>query len=175
MMARASIVAVVFACGCTKQMSAQVTQPPLVMSAGLVARTSLPLEIVTRDMEYGPVRTRNSAYFVVVSRDRFRFHVVLQHKWDDVADLRTWNAYVLDARGHRLDVESLTARVRPIDSFLIGGTLYRFRQPIYDGAGTFSVYAPDLVDADGSITLVLSRPGFEYRFHWITTDIDPEG
>jgi len=167
-------VAVVLACGCTKHMSAHVTEPPLLMSAGLVARTSLPLEIVTRDMEYGPVQTRNGAYFVVVSRDRFRFHVVLQHKWDDFADLRTWNAYVVDAHGHRLEVESVTSRVRAVDAFFIKGALYRFRQPLYDGAGTFSVYAHDLVDADESITLVLSRPGFEYRFHWITTDVDPE-
>ncbi|HEV7554121.1 MAG TPA: hypothetical protein VGO00_01635 [Kofleriaceae bacterium] len=172
---RAWIVAIVFACGCTKHMSAHVTQPPLLMSAGLVARTSLPLEIVMRDMEYGPVRTRNSAYFVVVSRDRLRFHIALQHKWDDVADLRTWNAYVVDGRGRRLEVDSVSARVRPIDRFFVRGALYRTRQPIYDGAGTLSVYEHDLIDADGSITLVLSRPGFEYRFHWITTDVDPEG
>jgi hypothetical protein len=170
---RAWIVAVIFACGCTKHLSAQVTEPPLLMSAGVAARTSLPLEIVMRDMEYGPVRTRNAAYFVVVSRDRIRFHVVLQHKLDDFADLRTWNAHVEDAHGHRLEVEDVTAHIRPVDAFLVGNTLYRTRAPIYDGAGTFSVYAHDLVDDDESITLVLSRPGFEYRFHWITTDIDP--
>lgn len=154
-------------------MSAHVTEPPLLMSAGVAARTSLPLEIVTRDMEYGPVRIRNSAYFVVVSRDRLRFHIGLQHKWDDVADLRTWNCYVVDAHGHRLEVEDLTASVRAVDAFFVRGAVYRSRQPIYDGAGTFSVYAHDIVDDDESITLVLSRPGYEYRFHWITTDVDP--
>ena len=166
--------AVVLACGCTKQVNLKVVEPPLLMSAGVQARTSLPLEYVSRDMEYGPLRTRSSAYFVVVSRDRIRFHIRLQHKWDSIADLRTWEAYVVDGNGHRLEVDSVTASVRPVDMFMVKGALYRSRQPIYDGRGTLSVYAHDLVDADGSITLVLSRPGFVYRFHWITTDIDPE-
>ena len=67
---RTIMIACVVAAGCTPRWTAQVTQPPLVLAANVEARTSLPLEIVLRDMEMGTYRVRNSAYYVVVSRDR---------------------------------------------------------------------------------------------------------
>ena len=32
----------------------------------------------------------NQASFTIVSRDRLRFHVQIDHKWQEWADLKTW-------------------------------------------------------------------------------------
>jgi hypothetical protein len=85
------------ACGCTKRWTAQITQPQLVLAANLEARTSMPLVIVLRDMDTGSYRIRNTAYYVVVSRDRMRFHITLHYKWDEIANLKSWSVYVEDA------------------------------------------------------------------------------
>jgi hypothetical protein len=35
-----------------------------------------------------------------VSRDRLRFHVQVDHKWEDWADLTTWDVHLEDDQGH---------------------------------------------------------------------------
>ena len=35
----------------------------------------------------------------MVSRDRLRFHVQIEHKWQEYANVNTWNAYLIDDRG----------------------------------------------------------------------------
>ena len=37
----------------------------------------------------------------MVSRDRLRFHVQLEHKWIEWADLSSWEVYLVDDRGQR--------------------------------------------------------------------------
>ena len=44
---------------------------------------------------------RNVATFALISRDRIRFHVQLEHKWPSWADVRTWDVYLVDDDGHR--------------------------------------------------------------------------
>jgi hypothetical protein len=42
----------------------------------------------------------NQASFTVVSRDRLRFHVQIDHKWEEWADLTTWDVHLEDDAGH---------------------------------------------------------------------------
>jgi hypothetical protein len=153
-------IAVAIACGagaCRSYWAAEAVQPPLVLEADKRARTSTPLTIVRREMEMRHRRLANTAYYVVVSRDRFRFHVTLRHKWEAMSDLRTWDAWVEDARGVRHDLEEIAQRRVQVG---FG------RVPIYRSVADFTVYARDLFDAADRVTLVLRRPGYEYRYVW---------
>jgi hypothetical protein len=43
----------------------------------------------------------NTASFTMVSRDRLRFHVQVDHKWEEWADLNTWEVYLVDDSGRK--------------------------------------------------------------------------
>lgn len=166
------MVALILAAGCSKQLTTQVVQPPLVFGAGAASRTSMPLSIVVRDMESGRLPFQNSAYYVAVSRDRLRFHVTLHHKWDDFADLKQWHAYVEDANGKRHYPEDVSTHVNRITTVYIRGVVYRMNVLMFRGTADLSIYDRDLLAAGGRLTLVLSRPGMEYRYRWITSEVD---
>ena len=50
---------------------------------------------------------QNAASFTIVSRDRLRFHVQIDHKWEEYANLRTWKAELVDDRGRHWTPEAL--------------------------------------------------------------------
>jgi hypothetical protein len=160
---------VAIACGavaCRSHWTAETTQPVIPLQADKNARTSWPLTIVMRDMEMRHIRLANTVYYVVVSRDRLRFHLTLQHKWESMSDVRTWDAWVEDGRGVRHPLEDVSQHSvqRSIqDRF---GAL-----AIYYGVNDFTIYARDLYESGHQLTLVLRRPGYEYRYVW---HIDPE-
>jgi hypothetical protein len=143
--------------GCRSRWRAEVVQPPLVLEADKRARTSVPLTIMRREMEMRWRRLANTAYYVVVSRDRLRFHVTLRHKWESMSDLRTWDTWVEDGRGVRHLVEEVAQR-----SVQVGFG----RVPVYRSIVDFTVYGRDLYEALDRVTLVLRRPGYEYRYVW---------
>lgn len=88
-------------------------------------RSSEKLTIITGDMELeapespqpkrgdaAPVHNRrypliNQASFTIVSRDRLRFHVQIDHKWEEWADLKTWDVRLEDDGGHVWNPESV--------------------------------------------------------------------
>jgi len=49
----------------------------------------------------------NQASFTLVSRDRLRFHVQIDHTWDEYADLTTWEVKLEDDQGHTWNPESV--------------------------------------------------------------------
>jgi hypothetical protein len=148
--------------GCKSHWTAEVTQPALTLQADKATRTSIPLTIMMRDMELRHARLANTAYYVVVSRDRLRFHVTLRHKWESMSDLRTWETWVEDAAGVRHPVEEIHQRVMQLG----------FVVPIYRSVGDFTAYGRDL-SASERVTLVLRRPGYEYRYVW-RSESDPD-
>lgn len=156
------------ACACTKRWSAEGVQPRLILAGDQDARTSVPLTIAMRDMDTGRYVLRNTAYYVFVSRDRLRFHVTLHHKWDDIADLETWSAYVEDETGRRLYPEEMSVSVRPVTTWRRGPYTYVLHRPMYRGTADFTIYERDLFEAGGRMTLVLERPGLVYRYRWIS-------
>jgi hypothetical protein len=65
-----------------------------------IAHRSEKVIIDVRDMDFPrSFKLRQSAYFAVVSRERLRFHVMLVHKWKEVADPTTWTARLEDDQG----------------------------------------------------------------------------
>jgi hypothetical protein len=49
----------------------------------------------------------NRAQFTMVSRDRLRFHVQIDHKWEEYADLGTWQVELIDDKGHHYYPETM--------------------------------------------------------------------
>jgi hypothetical protein len=152
------------ATACRSHWTAEITQPALLLYADKPARTSWPLTIVLHDMELRYARLANTAYYVVVSRDRFRFHLTLRHKWEAMSDIRTWNAWVEDDSGAHHNLEEIDQKTTQLG---FG------RVSIYRGDVAFTVYGRNLFAAGQRVTLVLRRPGYEYRYVW-NSEADPE-
>lgn len=110
--------------GCSRTFRAEAVQPnPMAMPTETL-RSSEKVTIVTGDMELeapdapeaakSATITRNHRYplinqasFTVVSRDRMRFHVQIDHKWEEWADVTTWNVHLEDDQGHIWNPESV--------------------------------------------------------------------
>ena len=109
-----------FGGGCTRTFAKEAVQPNPLVHPTETLRTSEKITIVTGDMdleapapaEWNPNSINaslihnhmyplfNQASFTVVSRDRLKFHVQVDHKWQEYADLRTWTARLTDDQGH---------------------------------------------------------------------------
>lgn len=120
MVVRAGILMVVASVGlggCARTFRAEAVQPNPMANPSGTLRISEKVTIITGDMELeapdAPEPTQeatitrnhryplvNQASFTVVSRDRLRFHVQIDHKWEDWADLTTWRVHLEDDRGH---------------------------------------------------------------------------
>jgi hypothetical protein len=109
---------------CARTWTGQATQPNPAASATETLRTSERITIKVGDMDLeepdqaeGPgdahyarmhhYYLQNAASFTMVSRDRLRFHVQIDHKWDEYADLNTWKADLVDDRGRHWLPESI--------------------------------------------------------------------
>jgi hypothetical protein len=128
------VMAVLAVSGCTTTFHGTAVQPNPVAHPTETLRTSERITIVTGDMELNkPVSNGcnastdcnattyhnehfpliNQASFTLVSRDRLRFHVQIDHKWEEYADLKSWDVDLIDDQGHRWIPESVEhARVR---------------------------------------------------------------
>jgi hypothetical protein len=184
-------VSLAWASGCNSTWRASSVQPQLTLGHGDLARTSLTNEILMRDMEISRrVFLANSVYFVVVSKDRLRFHVRLVHKWKSIADPSRWRVWLEDETGKRfypeaIDHPSVTRATRveiiPHDyyilAFKVGGlekrnsypllTTGNKNVPVWRGDGDYTFYQRDIYKATNKqITLVMSRLGYTYRYSW---------
>src|SRR5262245_57029980 len=109
---------------CSPIFRGAVTQPNPVAEPTETLRTSEVVDVVTGDMdlqvpappiEGAPaslmhmhrVPLHNVARFTVVSRDRLRFHVQVEHTWQEWADRNNWTAYLEDDQRHRWLPEGL--------------------------------------------------------------------
>jgi hypothetical protein len=119
--------AVLAMAGCTTTFAKEATQPNPIAHPTETLRTSEKITIVTGDMdleqpeEAGYSRSSmtasqahnhrypllNEASFTMVSRDRLRFHVQVDHKWEDYADLKTWDVELIDDQGRHWIPESV--------------------------------------------------------------------
>ncbi|HTJ47767.1 MAG TPA: hypothetical protein VL463_36975 [Kofleriaceae bacterium] len=205
------LVAVVAATGCAPVFKGEVTQPNPVAEPTETLRTSEQIDVVTGDMELNVPRPpidgapaslmhldkfklHNVASFMVVSRDRLRFHVQLEHKWQEWADLNNWTAYLEDDRGHRYQPEGLDHATTQIvtqmwdfevrsanhnqfgDITSVNDDGYKNRQPlgsisIFRGHGDFVFYQRDLLRPDCRwLRLVIQHPGESFEFRWDFAD-----
>jgi len=111
--------------GCTRTFRAEAVQPNPMATPTETLRNSEKITIVTGDMELeapdnpepkrgdaAPTHNHrypliNQASFTIVSRDRLRFHVQIDHKWEEWADLNTWDVRLEDDQGHRWNPEAV--------------------------------------------------------------------
>jgi hypothetical protein len=121
--------------GCTRTFKGEATQPNPLANPTETLRHSEKITILTGDMELTkppdfneqdytttmlgaesqrakPARHNkypllNQASFTIVSRDRLRFHVQVDHKWQEWADLSTWNVELIDDKGRRWKPEAI--------------------------------------------------------------------
>ena len=130
-MRRVCLLAIVLV-ACTRTFHGEAVQPNPVAQPLDTLRTSERITIVTGDVDLYAPRAVNSRYeaapivngrwplvnqasFTVVSRDRLRFHVQIDHKWEEWADLMKWHVDLVDDRGRHWVPESVDhARVHMI-------------------------------------------------------------
>ena len=110
---RLLLVFVVLAGGCSRTFKGVAVQPNPLVNQRETLRESEKITIVRGDMELEepdeahPAQRAsvlhnhryplfNEAMFTLVSRDRLRFHVQVDHKWEEYADLKTWQVYLVD-------------------------------------------------------------------------------
>jgi len=208
---RIAVVVLTFAsaAGCHRAFHTSVVQPNPLSQPLETLRESERLTIVTGDMElsmpsvtgasssYGGTIAgqrryplQNAASFTVVSRDRLRFHVQIEHKWQEYAKLTNWNAYLIDDHGRVYvpqEVDFLSARHvvfmwdyetrsavrnRFGDVVSVNDDGYRNRQPLgslslFRGRGDFVFYSRDIFTPDvQALTLVLEKSGVSFEFTW---------
>lgn len=201
------VVGVAMVAGCARTFKASATQPnPLAVPAETL-RSSEKITIVRGDMELEepdeahPAQRAsvlhnhryplfNEAMFTLVSRDRLRFHVQVDHKWEEYADLKTWQVYLVDDKGHKWlpeavehastriitrmwDREVRTARRNQYgDIVAINEDGWKSRQTlgtlsVYRGRADFVFYQRDLFTQNvRSLKLVVKRPGEAFEFTW---------
>lgn len=210
----ALVVGAVGATGCTRTFRGSVVQPNPLAQPTETLRESETVTIVTGDMELNrpkePERAqrvsvlnhekyplKNIASFTVVSRDRLRFHLQLEHKWQEWADPRSWDVYLIDDRGRKWIPESIEhARTRHIvqmwdqeirsvrrnmygDIVAINEDGWRRRVPlgslsVFRGKADFVFYQRDIFDENVKwVKLVVRRPGVGFEFRWNFDDSVP--
>ena len=193
--------------GCTRTFKATVIQPNPLVNQNETLRDSEKITIVRGDMDLdqpdpamgtgnaSPTRMHrypllNVAQFTMVSRDRLRFHVQVDHKWQEYADLSTWQVYLTDDTGRKWipeavehantkiitrmwDREQRTARRNQYgDIVAINDDGWKSRQTlgslsVYRGRADFVFYQRDLFTHNvRSLKLVVKRPGEAFEFTW---------
>jgi hypothetical protein len=210
----AAILGLAAAGGCGRTFSSSVTQPNPLARPLETLRESEAIIIVTGDMELNVPRQddqaaggtiwvnkryplTNRAHFTVVSRDRLRFHVQIEHKWQEWADVSTWRATLVDNEGHRYrpddvdmvddrhitqmwDYESRSVAMNDFgDIVRVNNDGYKRRQPLatfsmFRGRGDFVFHHRNIMRSSvKSLTLHIERSGTAFEFTWHFADQVP--
>lgn len=203
------VVAVVVAAlaGCHRTFKGVAVQPNPLVDQNETLRESEKITIVRGDMELeepdAPQPTQrvsvlsnhkyplfNAAQFTLVSRDRLRFHVQIDHKWEEWADLNTWEVFLVDDKNRiwypeaiehaktriitkMWDRELRTARRNQYgDIVAINDDGWKSRQTlgslsVFRGKADFVFYQRDLFNVNvRSLKLVVKRSGEAFEFMW---------
>ena len=201
------LVVLALATGCSRTFKGVAVQPNPLANQHETLRQSEKITIVRGDMELlepDPANSGqrvsvlhnhkypllNEAMFTMVSRDRLRFHVQVDHKWQEYADLGTWEVFLVDDKGRRWipeavekshtriitrmwDREVRTARRNQYgDIVAINDDGWKSRQTlgslsVYRGRADFVFYQRDLFSQNvRSLKLVVKRPGEAFEFTW---------
>jgi len=203
----ALVLGLVTVAGCSRTFSGEAVQPNPLARPNETLRSSERITIVRGDMELDapdPAAASqrasvlhnhkypllNQASFTIVSRDRLRFHVQIDHKWQEWADLNSWTVSLEDDRGRKWIPESIEhARTKMIttmwdrelqtaqrnkfgDIVALNDDGWKRRQTlgslsVFRGKADFVFYQRDLFHADvRKLRLVVRRPGEAFEFVW---------
>ncbi len=201
--------------GCHKRFSGAVTQPNPLKAPVDTLRISEKVTIVTGDMELkiprnqdgfaltqsGRYPLKNVANFTVVSRDRLRFHVQLEHKWPEYAEVTNWKAVLIDDQGRMYRPETVEKRLHKhvvrmwdfeqrsvrrshgtrgkIVAINDDGHLRRQHMgnlSVFRGKADFVFYHHDIFTPRiKSMTLLVGRSGLSFSFTWRFADKQQPG
>lgn len=178
----------------------KVVQPKLVLGGTDVQRTSWPVAIKLGDMDLPRFCKKrilsnavsltiscwdmdllNTAYFVIVSKDRMRFHVTLHHKWESMTDPTRWRVWIEDDQGHRYNPEGVDSRrVKPVTQmWSTRGTDHNtplYSLTVWRGDGDYVFHQRDLFRRDmRSMTLTMHRPGYTFKYTWSFVEHKDDG
>jgi hypothetical protein len=203
--------------GCSRTFQSSVTQPNPLSQPLETLRESEELVIVLGDMELNVPREgsnlpaegsiaggsvmadqryplMNTARFTVVSRDRLRFHIRLEHKWQEWTELDGWDAWLEDDQGHKYDPQEIDQRSdRHIvkmwdyeqrsavrndfgDIVRVNNDGYKRRQTlgslsVFRGQGDLVFFHRNIFNPKvKSLTLHLGRQGTNFEFKWRFAD-----
>src|SRR5687767_2504389 len=94
--------------GCSRTLQATAHQPNPLKYPKDTLRESAKLFIYVGHQDMDSIKTimANSARFVVVSKDRLRFHITIEHKWEEWADVNSWQVWLEDETGKRYHPEA---------------------------------------------------------------------
>ncbi len=203
----ALIIGLVAMAGCSRTFHGTAIQPNPLAKPNETLRQSEKITIVRGDMELEapdqPSPTQrasvmhnhrypllNAASFTIVSRDRLRFHVQIDHKWQEWADLNSWEVTLTDDQGRRWEPESIehaktkimttmwdreiqtAQRNRFGDIVALNDDGWRNRQSlgslsVFRGNADFVFYQRDLFSRNVRwIKLLVSRSGEAFEFTW---------
>lgn len=206
-----AILVVTSVAGCARTFRGEATQPNPLAHPTETLRHSEKITIVTGDMELTQVHPPetgqrvglvnrvggsskyplvNQASFTVVSRDRLRFHVQVDHKWQEWADLTSWDVELIDDKGQHWAPESVehartkimttmwdrevrtAQRNRFGDVIAINDDGWKNRQTlgtlsVFRGKADFVFYSRNLFNPDVRLLkLIVRRPGETFQFTW---------
>jgi hypothetical protein len=123
---------------------------------------------------------RSAARFVVVSKDRLRFHVSVTMRDEREATIGGWRAWLEDESGRRYEPETvegpqLDLLVLPWSLYPVGIPWQRKREvpgwDAYQGRADFLFSSPNLMgDNRRMLTFVLQRENVQMRFVWRFND-----
>jgi hypothetical protein len=146
--------------GCSRTLAVATSQPNPILYPADTLRQSARLTIDVRDVDLPRgFMLRQSAYFAVVSRDRVRFHVSLVHKWEEVADIRTWHARLVDDRGNvyypegreTREADHLTRFWNEERGLALGGRTAQMAPPSLTGPGNVATDGQYIMGTDGKM------------------------
>jgi hypothetical protein len=207
MLRRRLILAALLVAGCSRTFHGTAVQPNPVTHPTETLRNSEKIRIITGDMELEepdrpaptqratPVHNHhyplvNEASFTMVSRDRLRFHVQIDHKWQEWADLTTWEVELQDDQGHHWVPESVEhARTKIItrmwdreqrtavrnqygDIVALNDDGWKRRQTlgslsVFRGNADFVFYQRDIFSSNVRwLKLTVKRSGEAFEFLW---------
>jgi hypothetical protein len=203
----ALILAVVASTGCSRTFHGTAIQPNPLSKPTETLRNSEKITIIRGDMELeapdeaSPSQRAsvahnhryplfNQASFTVVSRDRLRFHVQIDHKWQEWADLTSWEVSLTDDQGRHWEPESVehartkimttmwdrevqtAQRNRFGDIVALNDDGWKNRQSlgslsVFRGKADFVFYQRDLFTANvRQLKLLVKRSGEAFEFTW---------
>jgi len=203
----ALMLAMVAAAGCSRTFHGTAIQPNPLSKPLETLRNSEKITIIRGDMELeapdeaAPSQRAsvmhnhryplfNQASFTVVSRDRLRFHVQIDHKWQEWADLNSWEVSLTDDQGRHWEPESIehartkimttmwdrevqsAQRNRFGDIVALNDDGWKNRQSlgslsVFRGKADFVFYQRDLFTANvRQLKLLVKRSGEAFEFTW---------
>lgn len=203
----ALVLGVLAAVGCSRTFQGKAIQPNPLAKPTETLRNSEKITIIRGDMELeapdeaAPTQRAsvlhnhhyplvNQASFTLVSRDRLRFHVQIDHKWQEWADLNSWEVTLEDDQGHHWSPESIehartkimttmwdreqqtAQRNRFGDIVALNDDGWKNRQTlgslsVFRGKADFVFYQRDIFNAQVRwLKLVVRRSGEAFEFTW---------